>query len=64
MDTSECDDTTGCLDTVFHHQQQRLADLRKADCQWRKIKILQSLMSIDDIIKNQIKKISAKDDGK
>ena len=62
METSERDDT-GCLDTVFHQQQQRLADLRKADCQLRKIKILQSLMSIDDIIK-KVKKTSVKDDGK
>ena len=62
METSECDDT-GCLDTVFQHQQERLADLRKADCQLRKIKILQSLMSIDDIIK-KVKKTSVKDDGK
>ena len=62
METSECDDT-GCLDAVFQHQQQRLADMRKADCQLRKIKILQSLMSIDDIIK-KVKKTSVKDDGK
>ena len=62
METSDFDDT-GCLDTVFQHQQQRLADMRKADCQLRKIKILQSLMSIDDIIK-KVKKTSVKDDGK
>ena len=62
MENSECDDT-GCLDMVFHHQQ-RLADLRKAECQWRKVKILQSLMSIEDIIKNQVMKISAKDEGR
>ena len=62
MDNFECDDT-GCLDTVFNSQHHRLAELRRTDCQWRKVKILQSLMSLDDIIKNQVQKTSVKDDG-
>ena len=65
MENSECGDCdTGCLDMVFSHQPERLAELRNTDCQLRKVKIVQSLMSLDDIMKNKVKKISAKDVGK
>ena len=58
-------DNTGCLDyNVFHADQQKATDFKQTKCQYRKIKIIQSLISIDDIINNQVKPVSPKNEGK